>query len=41
MSFNAFELVPVIDRVQLMGDKPKTTVRLISRKLYKYNKKYS
>lgn len=26
MSFNAFELVPVIDRVQLMGDKPRTTV---------------
>ncbi len=30
MSFNAFELVPVIDRVQLMGDKPRTTVRLDS-----------
>lgn len=29
MSFNAFELVPVIDRVQLMGDKPKTTVQCL------------
>lgn len=29
MSFNAFELVPVIDRLQLMGDKPKTTIQCL------------
>ncbi|CAB4039806.1 transforming growth factor-beta receptor-associated 1-like, partial [Paramuricea clavata] len=29
MSYNAFELVPVIDRVQLMGDKPRTTVQCL------------
>ncbi|XP_046859685.1 transforming growth factor-beta receptor-associated protein 1-like isoform X2 [Xenia sp. Carnegie-2017] len=29
MSFNAFDLVSVIDRVQLMGDKAKTTVQCL------------
>ena len=27
MSFNAFELVPVMDRVQVMGEKSRSTVR--------------